>query len=237
MSGGRCRQTQRFNQSSSLNIHQRNWECQSEPWWQTWNKKRISLCSCRGRCHRQGFKIKKRSCCITEKKRRKTKSDHPNTVVREASSKCFSHAALVPLYPDHFQLTGRHRFCLFAECKYNAFYLPFNPFVAATCFKMRKFLSHFPLLFSQSYLSFMGFEIEPYISDTCYRPSCGSWCMDRHTDTKEPKQGSPDGPVIGLHHPGNETSLISIPAWHKPDKSCHLITMEIVREGKKSKNI
>lgn len=103
---------------------------------------------------------------------------------------------------------------------------------------MWKFLSHFPLLLSLSYPFFMRFEIDPYISDTNYRPPCGCWCLDRHANTKEPKRGgegrgvSPAGPVIGLHCPGNKTSLISIPAWHKPGKSCHLITTERVREEK-----
>lgn len=103
------------------------------------------------------------------------------------SGKCFSHADLFPLYPNHCQLTAGH--CLFAQCKYNAFYLPFNPFPATTCFKIWKFQSHFPLLLSLSYPFFMRFEIEPYISATCYRPPCCSSCLDRHSDTKEPKRG------------------------------------------------
>lgn len=142
-------------------------------------------------------------------------------------------AVLVPLYPDHRQLTGGYTFWLFAQCKYNELYLPFNPFVATTCFKMWKFLSHFPLRLSLSYPFFMRFEIEPHISETTLQAPrwvlvSGQACW--HQGAKA--GGSPAGLVIGLHHPRNETSHISIPAWHTPDKSCHLITTERVREAK-----
>lgn len=81
---------------------------------------------------------------------------------------------------------------------------------------MWKFLSHFPLRLSLSYPFF--YEV---------------W--DRALHLWRSAAGPPGGPGVWTMvsvHPGSETSLISIPAWHTPDKSCPLITTERVREAK-----
>lgn len=171
------------------------------------SKDRILQSSCRGRCHGLDFKIKEMPI-LDKKKLLKTNVIITNTDVCCCSGPCSSGSSI----SSHCMLTG-HRFCLFAQRKHTPFfYLPFNPFAATTCCKMWKFLSHTPLLSSPPGFRYGVTPLTRSAGPPMFlvsRPPC--W----HQDTKT--GGSPTGPVIGPHHPGNETSLIRI--LLNPDKN------------------